>query len=78
MKPRRRRLLLALSAPLFALSLLSTGCTTPPRTEDNTARWIAHPEFRAAVRVAPHLMSDILTTTTRLEAEKAAAAARAK
>lgn len=47
--------------------LLLAGCHHVPRTEDNTARWIAHPEFPAAAKAAPALMRDILTTTTRLE-----------
>lgn len=67
MNRRRSFLLLALSVQLSALSFLAAGCATLPKAEDNTARYIAHPQFPAAVRAAPELMRDILTTTTRLE-----------
>lgn len=68
MKRKYQILFFVFLAAVF-LCLFLAACTAPPVREDNTARFIAHPEFRAAAKAAPHLMSDVLTTTTRLESE---------
>lgn len=62
---------------LFALAGLVGlgGCQTSPPTPktgfklDATARFIEHPQFRAAFKVAPDLIPAMLEQITRYEAE---------
>ena len=58
-------------AACCAVSLLASGCATPPPppARDATAALIAHREFEAAARAAPHWVSDAMSAITRLEAE---------
>lgn len=60
---------------MLLLTLLLIGCRTvaplPVAAKDNTARLLAHPEFRAAAQAAPNFTKDAFRTITRLETELA-------
>jgi starvation-inducible outer membrane lipoprotein len=62
---------------LLALALALSGCATgarsplPVKSEDNTARLLAHPQFGRAAAVAPDFVNAALQTVTRLETDKA-------
>jgi hypothetical protein len=65
-----RTLLLALAA------LTLGGCATsarslPVKSDDNSARLLAHPQFGRAAAVAPDFVNAALQTITRLETDKA-------
>lgn len=55
-----------INAIFFVLIMIFYGCSQP-LILNNTARWREHPQFGPAVQIAPDLMQDILSTTTRLE-----------
>ena len=61
---------------LMLAALTLAGCATsarslPVKSDDNSARLLAHPQFGRAAAVAPDFVNAALQTVTRLETEAA-------